>query len=525
MAQTSRNESRIAAFVPVRQMRYPYLCVMAVSTRLMTKFSGEFAMLLGAIPKRHCLLPALVLTLVGNLAFANGVVTFDGGDGSEANPYQISTWAQLNAIRNDLSAHYLLTASLAPSDDGYSTYAGATANAGQGWLPIGSGPFFTGSFDGGGNIIAGLFINRPDLDYVGLFGYWIPPVSSDGETPAQIKNIGLSDVAIVGGKYTGALIGRLRFGQLGFSVERAYVVGGSVSGTIAVGGLIGTLEANEAREIFSAVDVAGHDEVGGLIGRKLGAVEDCFAVSSVSISDPDSIPADPKGIGGLFGWATRATRRCYAAGAVGPVGTETLAGGLFGTDGSDTEDSYWDVSSTGQTSARGGANDEMGGLDSSDMRQLDQIATNWDFDNVWTITDPATGLASYPYLRSMPLLPPPGNTAEPAAPTLTAPADDATDVDVVPTLTWSSALLANAYELELETADGLTTVYQGSVDDTSFTPEMLQGNTMYRWRVRGINSLLDADDPDLGPYSATFDFTTGPRPDEIFSDRFQATGP
>ncbi|MBR0303628.1 MAG: hypothetical protein IJQ80_07240, partial [Clostridia bacterium] len=34
-------------------------------------------------------------------------ITFAGGDGSQSNPYQVSTPEQLNAVRNDLSAHYV----------------------------------------------------------------------------------------------------------------------------------------------------------------------------------------------------------------------------------------------------------------------------------------------------------------------------------------------------------------------------------------------------------------------------------
>jgi len=54
-----------------------------------------------ATPKRYFFLPALLLTIVGNLALANGTVTFDGGSGTQADPYQISTWAQLNGMRQN----------------------------------------------------------------------------------------------------------------------------------------------------------------------------------------------------------------------------------------------------------------------------------------------------------------------------------------------------------------------------------------------------------------------------------------
>jgi len=62
-------------------------------------------------------------------------------------------------------------------------------NEGAGFVPIGnsSNPF-TGTFDGRGHKITGLYINRPSTDYVGLFG----TIASGSE----IKDVGLEDVDI-----------------------------------------------------------------------------------------------------------------------------------------------------------------------------------------------------------------------------------------------------------------------------------------------------------------------------------------
>src|SRR5574344_1919891 len=75
-----------------------------------------------------------------------------------------------------------------------------TANWGiEGWNPIGDySNRFTGTFDGLGFAISNLYINHPITDFVVLFGY---------TNNATIKNIGLKNVDITGGNYTGGLVG------------------------------------------------------------------------------------------------------------------------------------------------------------------------------------------------------------------------------------------------------------------------------------------------------------------------------
>jgi len=101
------------------------------------------------------------------------------GSGTEQDPYQISTPEQLDAVRNNLSAHYKLMNDIDLSD--------------AGWVPIGSGLWtgssynrFTGVLDGQGYIIRNLKITE-NRTYNGLFG------DINGAT---IKNVGLEGVDI-----------------------------------------------------------------------------------------------------------------------------------------------------------------------------------------------------------------------------------------------------------------------------------------------------------------------------------------
>jgi len=88
---------------------------------------------------------------------------FSGGNGTPSNPYIITTAAELDAVRNDLTANYKLgnnidlTAYLSPAGAGYAQWGD------DGWAPLGSyyfpGTPFSGSFDGDGYAITGLWIN------------------------------------------------------------------------------------------------------------------------------------------------------------------------------------------------------------------------------------------------------------------------------------------------------------------------------------------------------------------------------
>lgn len=108
-------------------------------------------------------------------------VEFSGGDGTETNPYQVATAEQLDAVRKNLSAHYIQIADINLNEYndwtpiGYSTLDGKTS-------------YFTGTYDGNGYKIFNLSISSFDKNNmtIGLFG------SSQG----IIKNVYLENCDI-----------------------------------------------------------------------------------------------------------------------------------------------------------------------------------------------------------------------------------------------------------------------------------------------------------------------------------------
>ena len=94
---------------------------------------------------------------------------FNGGSGSESSPYLICTYAQLNKMRDNLTAYYELGQDInaSPSwndgDDNCTAYDGSTVPTTTpctGWVPVGSSSHtFRGYLDGGDYIISNLYIN------------------------------------------------------------------------------------------------------------------------------------------------------------------------------------------------------------------------------------------------------------------------------------------------------------------------------------------------------------------------------
>ena len=181
---------------------------------------------------------------------------------------------------------------------------------GAGWDPIGTADesgspdeAFAATFDGDGHTIANLFVNRPERDYVGLFGY-----ASSG----PVANVGLTNVDIIGNDKVGGLVGWFRnYYVTPEGGIRASHVTGRVSGRDDVGGLIGSTFF-PVRHCYAAVRVSGNRLVGGLIGSvRLNGVDSSFATGSVS---------GATSVGGLVGSSWRRIVASYATGAVSGEG-------------------------------------------------------------------------------------------------------------------------------------------------------------------------------------------------------------
>ena len=299
-------------------------------------------------------LPFWSSTMVG---IPTSVVDYDeDGDGL----IEVSTFTQLNAIRYDLngngqadktndqtnytSAFPNATSNMGcyrESCEGYELttdldFNNSSWTTGQGWEPIGtSSNRFTAIFDGGGNTLSNLFIDR--AGDAGLFGY----------SSGSIKNVGLVNVNLVGTGKVGGLLGRNNG-----DVANCFVTG-QVSSTDTAGGLVGA-NTDTIRTSYSRANVVNTLNGGGFAGVNEDALLACYATGTVSTA---------RNAGGLVGWNPNSAsiKYCYATGSVSSSGTGDdgrrvggFMGGLQAPWGSRVYGrSYWDTQTTGQSSRAG----------------------------------------------------------------------------------------------------------------------------------------------------------------------------
>ncbi|MFA5055401.1 MAG: GLUG motif-containing protein [Dehalococcoidia bacterium] len=274
----------------------------------------------------------LVSTLLGGLiALLPQEAAAAPGD-SPADPILITDLAGLQDMNSNLAAHYALDANIDLSGIDHNTW-----NGGNGFLPIGdSTTKFTGSFDGRGFSITGLFINRSDTNYVGLFGYI--------DSGSSVGNVSLASVNITGQQRVGGLVGYNNQGTI-INSSAAGTVNGSgdyvgglvgrnedgtvnnssatcnVSGQADVGGLVGLILNGTVNNSHATGTVNGtQDCVGGLAGRNYGMVNNSYATGTVNGNS---------NVGGLVGQNYQGTvNNSYATGAV--ASTVNCVGGLVG---------------------------------------------------------------------------------------------------------------------------------------------------------------------------------------------------
>ena len=207
---------------------------------------------------------------------------------------------------------YELTASL-----DFDTNGSGSANSGDaywdfgaGWRPIGTEASpFNAVFDGNGHVIANLFINRRDVNYVGLFGHAGPS--------AVIRHQALTGVSISGRGRVGGLAGRNQG-----MVTASYVTGGVSGSASEVGGLVGNNLRGSVTASYTSARVSGQNNVGGLVGwNQTGAVTASYATGSVSGSTD---------LGGLVGRNEGSVTAGYATGSVSGRSNSYRVGGLVG---------------------------------------------------------------------------------------------------------------------------------------------------------------------------------------------------
>ncbi|RNI11753.1 hypothetical protein EFE42_09970, partial [Methanohalophilus sp. RSK] len=286
------------------------------------------------------------------------------GWGTSTSPYEITNVDELQEMNDDLDEYYILMNDIVASDT-------VNWNSGAGFVPIGSkSNEFTGDFDGQGHTITGLYINRPDTNYVGLFGY---------TSHASISNVGLEDVDVTGNSSVGGLVGYFTCSMSKPTITKIYSTG-DVTGNEDVGGLVGHYTGSSYYETsitksYSTVDVAGNEDVGGLVGHYTGDTDYDFTITQ---SNSTGTVTGNEDVGGLVGWNQGGSvTDSYSTGDV--TGDSDYVGGLVGYNSGSVTQSYSTGTVTGIDSVGGLVGENSGSGSVTDSYSTGKVTDSSSF--------------------------------------------------------------------------------------------------------------------------------------------------
>jgi len=304
---------------------------------------------------------------------------YAGGSGTDDDPYQIATAADLIALGgtpDDYDKHFILTADidLDPNLPGRKVFDGAVIAPDTSVEDDGfQGEPFAGVFDGNDHTISRLEITGES--HLGLFGW----LSGD------VTGLGVVDVNILGSDCIGGLAGYNDEGD----VDACHSTG-AVAGTWVVGGLVG-VNSGSIENSCSSADITAVKGVGGLVGRNRSLVANCYSTAAICGSVY---------VGGLVGDndPNAMVTHSYSASVIDnnsdPANqTEPEGiGGLTGRNMGDVIDCFWDVEIS-DFSLDGDGLD----LTTAQMQTADTfLNAGWDFvceavngtEDIWSISEP-----------------------------------------------------------------------------------------------------------------------------------------
>mgnify|MGYP007049150210 FL=1 len=263
------------------------------------------------------IMPSMMLAKSIPLAIPEGKGTVD-------EPYQISNRAELywfaglvngtlpDGGEKNLSANAILTANIIVNTGVLDANKNLVSKSDlTEWKPIGARwSSYTGTFDGQGYTISGLYFNNPTSSYVGLFG----SIGANG----KISNVGVLDSYFQFSELGGGVCG------VNYGTVRDCKNTGSVRGLAAIGGVCGLNEKGGIIEnSFNEGTVSGTgdnvQQVGGVCGYNNGTIKSCYNTASVS---------GQNSVGGVCGLNSRGIiTNCFNEGT---VSGQTFVGGVCG---------------------------------------------------------------------------------------------------------------------------------------------------------------------------------------------------
>jgi hypothetical protein len=365
------------------------------------------------------------------------------GDGSSSSPYEISTASDLQAMQEDLSAHYKLIRNIDASEtenwnektsdefsirleNGWKTglnYVASestinvvnksgvdvtfTSNAGNDSITIDDTYYdsnsekFTISYDLATPINQGFDpvgtsdSRQANSEFTGSFDGQNHTISNLSIN--RVNYFGLfvtyaglfgkigaggevKNVGVINVNMTGGQVGSLAALNSG-NISNSYSTGNVTSEGFDVGGLVGVNYGNISNS-YSTGNVSNEEfTVGGLVGYNYeGNISNSYSTGNVTGLD----------VGGLVGYNYEGNiSNSYST---GNVSGEDVGGLLEGAWGGSVSDSYWDINSTGQSSSVGL---DSNGLTTSEMQGSSaKDKMDFDFTSTWSTVE-----GDYPELQ------------------------------------------------------------------------------------------------------------------------------
>ena len=505
--------------------------------------------------KVHLIILLLAIAFTSSIGQTNA--TAPSGAGTETDPYQISSLANLSwLVQNsgEWSKYSIQTADIDASetatwDDADDNNDGdlfndtndlTTTGNNEGWLPIGNDTkLFSGVYNGDGFKIDGISINRPAENHVALFGN----IRTDFGASCNIANLGLTNVAIIGSGYVGGFVGE----NNAASITNSYATGtvSSTSDVGYVGGFVGyNTEGALTEKCYSEVEVevisngtsSGDAHIGGFVGRnrnKNATIRECYSTGNVTTT------GSIRRVGGFAGQSAYAKiTNCYSTGTVNYQGfrddpqsaafcgrsysdtleycysvgqfiADSLADantrGFLGSNNSNNyyENNFLDTVASGCNGSR--IDDAVTGKNTSEM-QTESTFTDWNFATTWVIVG-----NSYPALQA--IFVDPDEDAPTPNPMTFAVAPNATSYSTI-TMTATTASDSSGVEYFFEcTTTGATSGWQ---DSAVYVSTGLRGETEYSYHVKARDKSANRNETD---YSAEASATTEVAPPLLYIEK------
>ena len=184
-------------------------------------------------------------------------------------------------------------------------------------VPSGSQRLYTGTFDGDGKTISGLFFDYSGGENIGLFGCIGPG--------GLVMNVNISDSYFLARGFVGGIAG-----ANGGIIQDCIVDATVVSMEDCAGGVAGVSYGEVLRCGSLGMVVAGGNDAGGVVGNNSGAVSNCYNVGSIA--------ADGFCAGGVVGFNSRFVVDSFHAGEITEGATQ---GGITGGNIGFVENCYY----------------------------------------------------------------------------------------------------------------------------------------------------------------------------------------